>query len=177
MKKFLWSLMGVSAFLVGAQVAHSALTGTQTFSVVVPSNISITAPASPAALTLPDNSDLTLSFPAQSWAVKGNSRNGVAVTFAVAQPFVNASDTSYKRDARLSLSAAGTPTGPGVWTIGTATDSTNYAASDNVAAVSVTSNRTGQANFNLGVEFLTVENDEVAEGTYSTVVTGTVSAN
>jgi len=92
---------------------------------------------------------------------------------------VNASDTSYKRDARLSLSAAGTPTGPGVWTIGTATDATNYAAStpDNDATVSASSNRTGQASFNLGVEFLTVENDEVAEGTYSTVVTGTVSAN
>ena len=48
MKKILWSVFGVGALLVGAQVAYTAPltdTTTQKFTVTVPKRVSITAPA------------------------------------------------------------------------------------------------------------------------------------
>jgi hypothetical protein len=176
MKKFVWSLMGVGAFLVAAQVAQSALTDNQKFTVTVAKNVSITAPVADQSVAMDPNSNSNVSFPAQVWNVKGNTLNGVSVTFSTDQAFTNTTDNTYKRDAQLSLATASS-VGPAAWTIGTGTDATNYAGGDGVATVTASSNKPGQANFNLTVDFLTVDASEVAEGSYETTVTGTVTEN
>ena len=70
MKKFVWSLMGVGAFLVAAQVAQSALTDNQKFTVTVAKNVSITAPGVNQTQAMDPNSNANVSFPAQVWQVK-----------------------------------------------------------------------------------------------------------
>lgn len=176
--KVLWGLMGVGALMAGAQLAYTApLTdsASQTFTVNVPKRVSITAPTSPAPLTLPDSSN-PLAFPGQAWQVKGNVRSGVSVNFKTTQAFVHTTENTYKRDAKLTL-ALTSSTGPATWTAGTLTDQTNYSGADEEALVSYSSNKVGQAVFDLGVEFLTVDIAEVAEGDYTTTVIGTVTEN
>lgn len=177
MKKFLWSVLGVGALLVSTQVAYTA-TDSQQFTVNVPKRVTIQAPTPTVAATLPDSS-ATLAFPNQAWQVKGNVRNGVAVTFVVQQPFTNTTDNTYKRDAGLTV-AVGSTLGPATWTVaGTGSAQTNYAAAVpvNTATVSASSNRVGQAAFNIGVSFLTVDIAQVLEGDYVTTVVGTVTEN
>lgn len=148
--------------------------GTQTFNVIVPPSISIVAPT--ATTITHDETDNNQNFQPQSWAVRGNGLNGVTVTFETASPFVHATDSTFKRDAKLSL-AVGTTAGPAAWTVSKAIDTTAYASSDNDASVVATSNGVGRANLNLTVTFITDEFGSFAEGTYSTTVTGTVAAN
>ena len=98
------------------------------------------------------------------------------MTFSTNQAFTNTTDSNYKRDARLGLATASS-TGPATWTIGTSTDSTDYANGDGVATVTASSDKPGQASFNLSVDFLTVDAAQVAEGSYETTVIGTVTEN
>jgi hypothetical protein len=152
---------------------HAQTTGTQNFTVSVPSSISITAPT--AASITHDQTDNPQAFPAQTWLVKGNNLAGVNVTFETGSAFVHATDNSFKRNAKLDL-AVGTTQGPATWTVGTATDTTNYASNDGVAQVTASSNGVGRANLNLTVSFLTEEFGTFAAGNYVTTVTGTVAA-
>ncbi len=177
MKKFLWSLFGVGALLVGAQVAYTA-TDSQLFTVTVPKRVTITKPVAAVAATLP-NSSASLAFPNQAWQVQGNVTNGVGVTFVVQQPFTNTTIGTYKRDAGLSVAVAST-SGPATWSVaGTGSARTNYSAAVpvNTATVSASSNKVGQATFNVGVSFLTVDIAQVATGDYVTTVVGTVTEN
>ncbi len=183
MKKFLWSLFGVGALLVSAQMAKTApitASDSQTFTVTVPKRVSITAPNAGVTRTLP-NSSATLAFPNQVWQVKRNVLHGVGVTFVVQQPFTNTTDSTYKRDAGLTVAvASGSSTGPATWTVaGTGSAQTDYAAAVPVttATVSASSDKVGQAAFNVGVSFLTVDINNVAEGSYVTTVVGTVTEN
>lgn len=148
--------------------------GNQSYKVIVPTSISISAPA--AVTITHDQSNAAQPFPPQPWVVKGNIRNGVNVTFTTGSAFVNKDDATQKRDAKLTL-AIGDTAGSGAWTLGTATDKTNYLQSDEVAQVTASSNGVGRANLNLTVEFETVEFGLFAAGEYSTVITGTVTAN
>lgn len=157
--------------LAGALQAQSS--GTQTFTVVVPQSISITAPT--AASLTHDESNNTLAFAPQAWVVRGNARNGVNVSFATATAFVNTSDSTFKRDAKLEL-GLGTTQGPATWAIGTASDTTDYTGGDQVAQVTASSNGVGRANLNLTVSFITGEYGVFAAGDYVTTVTGTVTA-
>ena len=149
-------------------------TGTQTLKVVVPTSISISAPS--AASINHDETNLAQSFPAQQWVVKGNAKSGVNVTFSTGSAFVNNNDATQKRDAKLTL-ALGDTAGPGTWTLGNATDTTDYLNNDGSAQVSASSNGVGRANLNLTVQFQTVEYGLFAAGDYTTVITGTVAAN
>jgi hypothetical protein len=152
---------------------RAATTATQNYTVNVPVSISITAPS--AASLTHDETDNPQAFPAQTWTVRGNNSTGVTVTFATAQPFVHATNNTFKRNARLEL-ALGTVQGPASWTVTTAADETNYTSNDNVAQVAAESNGVGRANFNLTVKFMTEEFGVFAAGAYSTTVTGTVTA-
>ncbi len=178
MKKILWSVLGLGALLVGAQVAYTAPltdTASQKFTVTVPKRVSITAPVAQTA-TLPDSS-ANLTFPAQTWQVRGNVVNGVAVTFVAQQPFTNTTDSSFVRDAKVTIAVA-SHTGPATWTVaGTGSAQTDFASAVNTATVSASSNKTGQAAFNLTVDFLTVDIAQVAAGDYETTVVGTVTEN
>ncbi|MBM3964598.1 MAG: hypothetical protein FJ308_05950 [Planctomycetes bacterium] len=149
-------------------------TANQTFKVIVPTSVSISAPA---AVTINhDETNSAQSFPAQAWVVKENAKSGVNVSFSTGSAFVNNQDATQKHDAKLTL-AIGDTAGPGTWTIVNATDTTDYAKNDEVAQVSASSDGVGRANLNLTVQFQTVECGLFAAGEYSTVITGTVAAN
>lgn len=145
----------------------------QNFTVNVPSSVSIVAPA--AVSLTHDQSDNPQAFPAQAWVVRGNTLAGVTVNFTTSQPFTHATDSSFKRNARLEL-ALGAVQGPAAWQVITAADQTDYVANDNVADVSAQSNGVGRANLNLTVKFITEEFGVFAAGSYTTIVTGTVAA-
>jgi hypothetical protein len=93
------SALGVSCLF--GSLAFAQTSGNQTYRVVVPTSVSITAPTE--AVITHDQSDNPQAFPVQSWIVKGNSRNGVTVNFSTLTPFVHTEDNSFKRDALLSL--------------------------------------------------------------------------
>jgi len=101
---------------------------------------------------------------------------GVNVSFATGTAFVHTTDSTFKRDAQLGL-AINSSTGPATWTVGAATDVTNYDASDEVATVTASSDGVGSANFDLDVTFITDTFGSFAAGDYETTVTGTVSSN
>jgi hypothetical protein len=175
MLKISLRLLAIAIVVSFAQVSAFAQTsGTQTFTVNVPTAVSIVAPS--AATITHDQTDNNNAFPSQTWVVKGNAVNGVNVKFATATPFTHATIPSMKRDTKLDL-AVGTTAGPAAWTVTTASDISNHLSGDNVAEVIATSNGVGRANMNLTVSFVTGAFGEFAAGAYSTTVTGTVAAN
>jgi hypothetical protein len=157
-----------------ATTASAANSASQNFKVVVPQSISITAPA--AVSLTHDETDNPQAFQPQPWVVRGNSLSGVNVTFATSAPFTHATDSTFKRDAKLNL-ALGTVQGPATWTVDVNNDQTDYINNDNAALVSATSNGVGRATFNLSVTFVTEEFGVFAAGDYLTTVVGTVTAN
>ena len=164
----------VTILAISASSSFAQTTATQSFTVVVPQSLAITAPAN---ISL--NHDLTnnnQSFAAQSWNVRGNTTTGLSVNFAVAQPFTNTTNNAFMRDVQLGL-ATGATTGPATWSVTKATGSTNYAAGTQTANVAATSNGVGSANMLLSVTFLTGDVTTIAAGNYVTTVTGTVTAN
>ncbi len=157
-----------------ASQAMAQTTGSQKFSVSVPTSITITPP-SDVSITH-DESDNNQNFPAQQWIVRGNTLSGVTVSFATASAFVHATDSSFKRNAQLDLSV-GSSQGPAAWTVTQATDVTDYVNNDGVASVQATSNGVGKATFNLAVKFITDNFGTFAAGNYESTITGTVTAN
>lgn len=155
-------------------VCNAATKDTQSFSVTVPASVSIIAPA--AVAITHDETNNPQAFPPQAWVVKGNATNGVSVSFSTATPFIHETDSTFKRNAKLDLAVA-TTQGPAQWTIGTASDMTNYVNDDGIAVVTASSNGVGRANLNLTVSFITEEFGVFAAGVYTTTVTGTVAAN
>jgi hypothetical protein len=164
----------VALSVVAPMSAMAQTSGTQNFTVNVPTSVSITAPA--AASITHDQTDNPQVFPTQAWVVKGNASTGLNVNFSTAQPFTHTVDNTFKRDCRLQL-AVGTTQGPASWNVTTASDVSNYASGDNTALVAATSTGVGRANMNLTVSFITNEFGVFAAGDYTTTVTGTVAAN
>lgn len=153
-----------------------AQTASQKFTVNVPANISITSPSD--VVITHDESDDDQAFAPQTWTVKGNTLAGVNVSFSTDQAFTHTTDSSFKRDAQLGLSLSSS-NGPATWTIGTASDTTDYANAtpDEVATVAASSDGVGSADFDLAVTFITDTFGSFASGAYETTVTGTVSSN
>lgn len=151
----------------------AAQTASQAFRVVVPDGLSIVAPL--AVEITHDETDDNNLFPAQTWVVKGNASNGLTVTFATQGTFKHTSG-NYERDAGLAL-AIGTTQGPATWSIGTASDQTDFANADPIAEVTAISNGVGRANIDLTVSFVTEEFGIFAAGNYDMTVVGTVAAN
>jgi hypothetical protein len=162
------AVAGVSLNLLAADTA------TQKFTVSVPQNIAITAPAN-ASITH-DETDNNQPFSPQAWTVRGNTLAGVNVSFATATPFVHTTDSSFKRNAKLDLAVASSQ-GPATWTVTKATDTTDYGGNDMNASVTATSNGVGRATMNVSVTFITDTFGTFAAGSYEATVTGTVAAN
>lgn len=170
-KQVLAALVAVSAFAINAQAQTTA---SQKYKVVVPANISITAPTD--AVITHDESDNDQAFSAQQWTVKGNTLAGVSVSFSTNQAFTHTTDSSYKRDAKLDLSL-NSNLGPATWNVSQASDQTDYGNSVEVATVQASSDGVGRATFDLAVSFITGEFGTFAAGDYETTVTGTVTSN
>lgn len=162
------------AFAILPAASVLAQTGSQKFTVVVPTNISITPPAD-VTLTH-DETDNDQAFPVQQWEVFGNNQSGVSVNFTTNTPFIHTVDPSFERDAQLGL-ALNSNNGPATWTITQASDATDFGQSDTDATVAATSNGVGRANFDLSVTFVTDSFGTFAAGNYEMTVVGTVSAN
>lgn len=174
MKNYIRGILALGFVTLMTADLSAQTTATQKFTVSVPTSISITAPAN-VSLTH-NETDSNQSFPAQQWVVKGNTLNGVTVSFSTGSAFVHTTDNSFKRNAQLGLSVASN-TGPATWNVTQASDVTDYANNDGVATVQATSNGVGRANFNLAVTFVTDTYGTFAAGNYETTVTGTVTAN
>ncbi len=176
MKRLLLMTVALGAVLSASQSAFAQLTSsdTQRFVVAVPRNVLITAPAD--ILIVHDETDNDQVFPPQQWYVRGNVITGVTTTFTVTQPFTHSFVPATYRDAQIDLAIAST-LGPAVWSVGTASDVTNYGGGDNSATVQISSNFVGHAFVDITVRFLTVAFSQVLAGDYDTFVVGTVTEN
>ena len=172
MKSVFCKFAAVAALVLSSSVSF-AQTDTQLYTITVPTVLQITAPT--AATLTHDATDDDQAFSAETWVVEGNSTTGVNVSFATGTAFVHSSG-NYKRDVQLDV-AVDSATGPGTWTVDTATDVTDYTNSDEVATVAVSSDDAGLANINLTVTFKTGDFSLFAAGDYTTTITGTVAAN
>ena len=163
------ALMVLSAGLMAA-------TATQTFTITIPSVLTITAPS--AATKTHDGTDANQVFPAAAWLITQNQIAGATCSFSVSAPFVNGSSALKKRDCKLSL-ALGTVEAAAGWTVTVANDQTDYAniIPDNSATVTALSTGAGIATLNLTVTFLDTDYSTIPAGAYSTTVTGTLTAN
>lgn len=163
------------ALLILAPVVASAQSANQGFTVVVPGRMEI-AVVNATVSHVHDETDNDQTLAAEQWSVKGNKKNGVTVTFSTGSAFTNTTDSSYKSDASLLLATAST-TGPGTWTLDTATDTTNYSGGDEIATVQASSDKPGRATFNLTCTCMVGSFWDMLEGDYDMTVTGTVTAN
>ncbi len=151
-----------------------AQSDTQTFDVTVPSRVTITAPA--ATVTLAEgNSDTDTVFAAQTWTIVCNGDSGGTATFSTANVFVHTVNASRRADVQLDL-ALGT-TVEGDWAVTTASDTSDYSASDLTASVAAASSQPSDAELDLTVRFKNSNSSLLASGTYQVVVTGTLVAN
>ena len=154
--------------------AQGQTTGSQKFTVLVPTGISITPPAN-VSITH-DETEADQSFVPQQWIVRGNSLSGVNVSLSTTKAFTHTTDNTAKRNATIGLSVNST-VGAAAWTVTQATDTTDYAANDEVATVAASSDGFGRATLDVAVSFITDGFGTFPAGEYETIVTGTVSAN
>ncbi len=169
------ALVAFTTLVANVQTTSAQTTGNQTFTVVVPTSISITPPNNAVQLTH-DLTDNPQQFPVQAWVVRGNVRNGVSVEFTAGSPFVNTEDSQSKRDLQLAVSV-GSSQGPATWSVDVASDTTNYIDGEDTATVAVSSNGAGRASLNLSVSFVTEDFGTFANGDYVSTITGTIAAN
>lgn len=162
----------VAVFALAPSSAKAQTTASQAFTVIVPTSVSITAPA--AASLTHDQTNNPQAFPAQTWVVRGNSTTGMNVSFA-SDSFTHASLPTFKQNSRMSL-AVGTTQGPASWTVGVPLSTSNFLTST-PATVTASSTGIGRANLNLIVSFVTEEFGTFASGNYVATVVGTVAAN
>ena len=172
-----WSLVISIVGLGFATPCAAQVSNTQRFRVAVPVALAIQSPANQVTITH-DETDNNQVFPPQAWQVQANAIAGATVQFSTNHSFWNASDNTFRRDARLEL-AIGSSDAAAAWNVTLGSDETDYAAvvPDEVATVEAVSARPGDASFNLTVTFLTGDHSTLASGVYRMRVTGTITAN
>ncbi len=169
----LFALLAAVTVVASLAAQAHAQVDNETFRVVVPSRLSISAPAPLVSITH-DETDNDQFFGAQQWTVMANSRLGATATFETNQVFTHTVDSTYKRNVKLDLTKA---SGSATWLVTAPTDTTNYAASDEIATVTAASTQPGAANFDLTVTFIEETFADLADGNYEMTVTGTLTAN
>ena len=168
---------------VAARSAVAQTTDTQTFTVTVPSSLSITAPADESLTHDATNNNQVFTpgaTPADHWQVLCNSANGASVSLKTLSAFTHTVDGSYERDAQLDLTISYTDVdggGTAIWTPGITSDVTDYASGDGEAEVTASSSVPGRASLAVTVTFITDTYSTLLEGDYVTTVEGTISAN
>jgi hypothetical protein len=171
MKNYLRLVAVVAVLALAPSSVHAQTTASQLYSIVVPSSISISAPTETVNL-VHDQSDNPQAFPTQTWAVRGNAKNGMTVSFA-SQSFANTLEPTFKRNAKLDLTVKSF-NGTGVWNVSVPSSTST---SNTPATVTATSNGVGRASLDLVVSFLTEDFSSFVAGSYTTTVVGTVAAN
>ena len=150
---------------------------TQTFTVEVASALTITAP-SDSSITH-DGNDSNQSFGVSDWAVTCNNGSGATVDFTTTAVFENG---TVERDLTMTVSVVSTDNDSGgspVWAVNPAltTYSSDYANSDVAGNVQATSAGPGNATLGLGMVFVDNDYSLLPAGSYTVVVTGTITAN
>ncbi|MGB7324950.1 MAG: hypothetical protein WBD31_08755 [Rubripirellula sp.] len=166
------SVIVVSGIPSRSRADEPITAGAQAFVVTVPSRIGVTAPA--AVNITHDLTDVAQQFPAQQWSVRGNSRGGMVVEFAIAEAFKHRQIESAKNDASLSLSVTSTE-GPATWLVTQPSDRTSISSDDETAVVQATSDDVGTAMLGLNVEFVAAPSVSLATGDYATEIVCTIS--
>lgn len=168
-------LTGVFCALVvlASQSGAFAQTATQTFSVGVPSTLSITAPA--AVSIIHNQLDANQVFPVQAWAARCNNGVGGTVVFETGSAFqAMVNGTTYRRNAQMTLSVGSADAGSG-WATVVSSDSTTD--QDGVATVTAASTGPGDASLNLLMTFIDNDFSVLPAATFSLIVTATITAN
>jgi len=176
LQRTILGLIAACGLLSTGYFGYSATTGNQTFQVMVPSQISIVAPAASPVPTYSGTGDANIGFARQDWSVKCNSVNGATVILQTATCFQHTSTSMMKRDGRLALRVNST-SGPANWAVTRATDRTWYSTGDEDAVVQAVSNKAGEAQLGLSVTFLTGIGADLEEGDYALTIVGTITAN
>ena len=165
-------LCGV-AVLASQSGVFAQTTDTQTFNVVVPSTLSITAP--PAISINHDQTDTNQVFPVQGWLAKCNNGIGATVSFSTGTAFrAVVGATTYVRNAQMNLAVGTADAGSG-WA--TVVSSATATAASPVATVSAKSSAPGDATLNLSMTFVDNDFSLLPAATFSTTVTATITAN
>ena len=153
--------------------AFAQTTDSQTFNVIVPSTLSITAP--PAVSINHDQTDTNQVFPVQGWLAKCNNGIGATVSFSTGTAFqAVVGATTYKRNAAMNLAVGSAEVGSG-WA--TVVASATATAAAPVATVSAKSTAPGDATLNLSMTFVDNDFSVLPAATFSTTVTATITAN
>ncbi len=161
--------------VIPGDAARSA-SDSQRFQVSVPTRLSIAAPTNDQIRGYPGLGTANVTFATQTWRAKTNSRRGATVILETATAFRHVTNPTSKRNARLDLSVSRT-FGPGVWTVNTATATTNYSAGNEQARVQMSTAGVGEVNLFLTVTFITGAPGSLQSGDYTTTVVGTISEN
>jgi len=120
-------------------------------------------------------------FSNQQWSVVANDIDGSSITFE-ATPFLTsqAGPKTANRNTKLDLtifSQIGYSGATNLWSVTTASDTTDYLTSAiDRATVAAASTDAANAVFALDVTFISGVHGTFASGTYTTTVTGTISA-
>jgi hypothetical protein len=170
------ALLAGIGMLGSGYYSYSATVDDQRFQVTVPSRLTIVAPVADPVQIYGGTGNANISFPRQDWVVGTNSLSGATVVLQTATCFHHTTDTLTKRDGRLELRVNST-SGPGLWAVTRASDTTNYALGDEDAIVQAISNKIGEAQLGLTVTFMTGIGADLTEGDYALTVIGTVTAN
>jgi len=176
LQRSIFALIAAAALLGSGYTSYSATIDDQKFAVTVPSRLLITAPVADPGQIYTGPGNANISFPREDWLVATNSLNGATVVLQTATCFQHAVDPLLKRDGRLALRVNST-SGPGLWAVTRASDTTDYASGDEDAIVQAISNSIGEANLGLTVTFMTGIGADLVEGDYSLTVIGTITAN
>jgi len=155
-------------------------TDDQDFQVVVPAVLSITAPPSAISQTHAET-DADFALTTQQWVAKCNNVTGATIIFTLNQPFTHTTAPAFKRDARITVALDNSATdSAAVWAVAAPVAiSTDYdlIVPLNSVTVAAASAAPGDATFDIDVEFLTGDYSTLANGTYATSVSATITAN
>lgn len=177
-RKTIFGCAAALALIAGAGGLYG-VTATQGLTLVVPSVLTITAPA--AVSQNHNGTDTNQSLGAQRWTIVQNQVRGSTCTFTAPAFSMTNGATTVKRNSRLALavySGTGTTTETAAgWAVTTSSSDSVYTPVPADASVSGASTAAGNASLDVTVTFLDTDYSTLANGSYTTTVTGTLAAN
>ena len=149
---------------------------TQVYRVLIAPKLSLIPPQWGMIKSYPGLGTANVIFAPQPWLARCNSHGGCSVLLETSTAFRHTTTPSSKRDAKLDVTVdAGS--GPGVWSVTTASSTTDYRRGNENARVRVSANGAGDTKVRLTVTFITGAPGTLQEGDYTTTIVGTISGN
>lgn len=161
------AVMAVATVMTSASSLFGQVNSSQTFTVTVGSDLSVTPPSGGNAILAHDqtvsNQDFAAGGTDVDWHVLSNSGNGATIGPNV-----------YTRNLYFEIVETSVPSG--VWAV---SGSPNFTSSSLSPTATLQSTSTGQGNASFAVNARFIDNNYslLPAGTYVMTITGTVSAN